>query len=104
MYMVMLKHKTPCPGIHEIYNFGRPFRGHLYYTLGLSDLCLGVKKIFKEIMHFHYLTYMAMTYQKNPCAGVMNLTLLVDHSLVIVTTYLVCLIYAWEWRSRFLKK
>ena len=40
---------------------------NLYYileymhVLGLSDLCLGVqKKIFKEIMHFHYKTYMAM--------------------------------------------
>ena len=34
--------------------------GHHYYIPGLSDLCLGVdKKIFKEIMHFHYMTYMA---------------------------------------------
>ena len=50
------------PGGHEIYNFGRPFLGHYYYILtgSLFDLCLGVeKKIFKEIMYFHNVTYMA---------------------------------------------
>ena len=45
--------QEPCPRGHEIYNFGGPFRGHHYYILSLSNLCLGVeKKIFKEIMHF----------------------------------------------------
>ena len=59
-YMAMPWHKNPCPGGHEIYNFGRPFLGLHYYILSLSDLCLGVeKKIFKGIMHFHYMTYMA---------------------------------------------
>ena len=46
---------------HESYKFGRPFLGHHYnlYVHSLSDLCLRVKKkIFKEIMHFHYVTYM----------------------------------------------
>ena len=34
-----------------IYNFGRPFLGHHYYTLSLFDLCLRVeKKIVKELM------------------------------------------------------
>ena len=34
----------------------------------MSYLCLGVeKKIFKEILHFHYMTYMAMPLHKNPC-------------------------------------
>ena len=28
----------------EIYNFGKPFRGHHYYILSFSDLCLGVEK------------------------------------------------------------
>ena len=66
----MLWHKNPCPGGHEIYNFGRPFFCHHYNTLSLSDLCLGVKeKIFKEIMHFHYMTYMATPMYKNPCPG-----------------------------------
>ena len=53
--------QEPCPRGHEIYNFGRPFFVHHNYilVLGLSDLCLGVeKKICKEIMHFHYKTYM----------------------------------------------
>ena len=40
---------------YEIYNFGTPFLGHHYYTLNLFDLCLGIeRKIFKEIMQFHY--------------------------------------------------
>ena len=57
-YITMPLHKDPCPRCHEIHNFGRPFLGHLYYILGLSDLCLGIDKtIFKEIMHFHYMTY-----------------------------------------------
>ena len=35
-----------------------------------TDLCLGVEKnIFKEIMHFHYMTYMVMPQHKNPCVG-----------------------------------
>ena len=45
---------------YEIYNFGRPFLGHHYYKLGLSDLCLGVEKmILKEIVQFPDMTYMA---------------------------------------------
>ena len=53
-------HKNPYPGGYEIYNFGSPFFGHHYYILGLSDLCLGIeKKISKEIMQFHYMTYIA---------------------------------------------
>mgnify|MGYP003683667425 FL=1 len=59
-YMATPEHKIPCPRGHEIYNFGRPFLVQHYYIFGLSDLCLRVeKKIFKEIMHFHNMTYMA---------------------------------------------
>ena len=47
-------------GGHKIYNFCRPFLDHHYSTLILSDLCLGVEKIFKEMMHFYYMTCMAM--------------------------------------------
>ena len=62
--------KNPSPRGHGSYNFGRPFLGHHYYILSLSNLCLGVeKKIFKEKMHFHYMTYMATPYHKNPCPG-----------------------------------
>ena len=58
--MAMPLHKNPCPRGHEIYNFGRPFLGHHYYILGLSDLCQRAeKKIFKEIMQFNYMTYLA---------------------------------------------
>ena len=43
----------------EIYNFGRSFLGHHYYTLSLSDLKLGAeKKILKEIKHSYYMTYL----------------------------------------------
>ena len=31
-------------GSHEIYNFGRPFLGHHYYTLRLSEPCPWVEK------------------------------------------------------------
>ena len=36
-------------GGHDIYNFGRPFLGHYYYILRLSDIRSVIKKIFKEI-------------------------------------------------------
>ena len=71
-YMVTPYLKNPCPGGHESYNFCRPFLIHHHCILSLSDLCLGVKmKIFKEIMHFHYMTYRYMDtpLQKNPCTG-----------------------------------
>ena len=57
-----------------IYNFGRPFLGYHYYILGLSNLCLGAEKNFKEITHFLYLTYMTTPQHKNPCPwGNLNL-------------------------------
>ena len=54
--------KNPCPRGHEIYNFVRPFHSHhTYICLLCLFYCLGEeKKIFKEIMHFHYMTYMAI--------------------------------------------
>ena len=54
-------------------------------------------------MHFHFMTYMPKPQHKNPCPGVMKLPILVDRSLVIITIYLVYLIYAWEQRRRFFK-
>ena len=36
--------QDPCPGGHEIYNFGRIFLGHHYHILSLSDVCLRVEK------------------------------------------------------------
>ena len=62
--------KNPCPGDHAIYNSIRPFLVHHNYILTLSVLCLGEEKtIFKEIMHFHYMTYMVTPQHKNPCPG-----------------------------------
>ena len=83
------QHKNPCPGSHESCNFDRPFLGHHYlYILSLSDLCLGVKKkILKGIMHFHYKIYMFTSQHKNPCLVVMEFTILVDPSLVIITIH-----------------
>ena len=64
-YTATPQHKNPCPGCHEVYNFGRPFLAPHYHILGLSDLCQEVEKeIFKEIMHFQIMTYMIM-----PCPG-----------------------------------
>ena len=52
--------QEPLPRGRDNYSFGRPFLGYYYYILSLSNLCLGVEKqIFKEIMHFDYMTYMA---------------------------------------------
>ena len=68
--MAMPQHKMPRPGGHGIHNFGRPFLGHFYYlpVLSLSDLSLEVeKKIFEEVMFFHYMIHMATPQQNNPC-------------------------------------
>ena len=49
--------KSPAPGDHEIYNYGRPFLGHNYYTLSLYGPCPGVeKKILKKIHKFYTFT------------------------------------------------
>ena len=58
--------RTPSPG-HETYIFGRHFLDHKYYKLSLPHLCLGIMmKIFKGIMHFHYMTY-GHALAKEPC-------------------------------------
>ena len=87
-------HAEPLHRGHEIYNFGRPFLGHLT----LSFLCLGEeKKIFKEIMHFHYMTYIwPCPSTRTPAPGVMKFAILVDPSLVIIIIHLVCLNHAYE--------
>ena len=73
------------------HNFGRSFLGHHCGMTSLSDQCLGVeKKISKEIMHFHYMTY------KSPCSGVHEIYIFGRPSLVIIAIYMyiVCLISA----------
>ena len=44
IYMAMHQHKNPCPRGHIIYNLGRPFLGHQYYTLSLTEAGLGVEE------------------------------------------------------------
>ena len=39
----------------------------------------------KEILYFHYMTYMAMPQYKNPCP-IMKFTIRVNPSLIIITT------------------
>ena len=47
IYMAMSRHKNSCSRCHEIYSFDKPFLGHHYFVLSLSDLCPGVEnKIF----------------------------------------------------------
>ena len=48
-----------------------------------------------EKMHFHYMTYGHALAQEPLPRGFMKVTILVDPSLVIITMYIVCLIYAW---------
>ena len=98
-YMATPQLKKPCPKGHDINNFGRPFLGHYYHILSLSDLCQVVEKrvLKKQSFSLQYMTYMAIPQHKKPCPGVMKFTNLVDLSSV-------CLIYAQEQRRRFLKK
>ena len=39
----------------------------------------------EEILHFYYITYMAMPQYKNLCPGVIRLKILIDPFLVIMT-------------------
>ena len=59
--------KNPCSGGHEIYNFGRPFRGHHYYTFRLSEPS---RKVFsKKYMNFTIFT------PKLPPLGIIEFTI-----------------------------
>ena len=90
-YLATPQHDIPCPGSHEIYNFGGPFLGQHYYPLSLSDLCLGVEKILIKIIYFHYITYMA----SHQHIRIMKFTIILeDPSLAIFVVYLICLMHA----------
>ena len=53
--------QEPLPRGQIIYNLGRPFLGHQYYTLSLTEAGLGVEyKIFKE-KHKFYTFYPQIT-------------------------------------------
>ena len=101
----LAQESLPCPGGHEIYNFGGPFLGHHYYNLNLPDLCLGVeKKIFKEIMYFHYMTYMATPSKRIPALGACNLQFWWTLPWSSLLLHLVCMVRAPEERRRFFKE
>ena len=53
---------TPAPGVMK-----DTILAHQYYIFSLSASCTGVKKkIFKEIMHFHYMTIYDHTQSQEP--------------------------------------
>ena len=88
-------HKYSWPGGHEIYNFDKPFFGYHNFTVSLSVICLGVeKKIFKETMHFHHMTYMATSLNKNPCPRGHELYNFSKLSSVIISIHLVYMDHA----------
>ena len=58
-YMTMPLHNNPCPGGHEIYNLVDPSLVIITTYLVCLIYAWEQRKIFKEIMHFHYMTYMA---------------------------------------------
>ena len=63
--MATPQNKTPVPGFMKL-----TIQVDLYYIPSSSGLCLDVeKKIFKDIMHFHYMTYMTTPQHKNPSPG-----------------------------------
>ena len=67
-FMAMTNTRTPAPGVHESYNFGRSFYGHQYCIPSLSYKCLGLnKKILKEIKHFYLNVLYGHVPAKNPC-------------------------------------
>ena len=80
------QHTKPCPGGHEIYNFGTLFLGHHNYKLRLPVLCLGVEwRILKEIMHVHYIyVTWSRSCTRIPVPDVMKFTIPADPSLVII--------------------
>ena len=73
-------------------------RHHNPLTQQQSMCCILIEQ---KIVHIHYNGLYRHALTSVP--GVMKVTILVDPSLVIIIKYLVCLIYAWEYRRRFLR-
>ena len=76
-YMVTPQHENPCPGGHEIYNFGEPFLDHYCYIFSLSGLCPRLEKnIFLKNNTFSlYDLYDRAPAQEPPTPGVMKFTI-----------------------------
>ena len=71
----------------------------------LNTIAINVLYIVKvKILHIHYNDRLNILPRLNiriPAPGVMNITILVDPSLVINTIFIVCLIYNWEQRRKY---
>ena len=54
----MSLHKNPCSRSHEIYNFGKSYLGHHYYTHSLYGSCTRVEKtrFLKKYINFTLFT------------------------------------------------
>ena len=92
--------QEPCPGIHEIYNYGRNILGHHFYILSLSAPFQGVEeKILIEILHFHLMTYVATPQHQNPCSAGQEINnfgrLFLGHHYYIFE----CVVYAWIFKE-----
>lgn len=121
-YKVMSRHKTPAPGIVNIQFWQTLTWSTLHYTQFVFSIPWSIQEMtthqgvitfdgsftsyhhyvgyfFKEIMHLHAAICPSIRF---PAVGVMELTILVDPSLVIIIVHLVCLNHVPETRKRFL--
>ena len=101
-YVTTLSHKNPCPGSHEISDFGRPFLSQNCYLYIRSCLIYAQEQREKKILseYGNNIAQMATPCQKNPASGSMKFTILGDPALVIIKISLVFLIHAKEQRRR----
>ena len=58
--------RTPAAGVMKFTILVDPSFGRHYYIIRLSGLCLGVKKILKIIIHFHYNDLFGYTLAQEP--------------------------------------
>ena len=69
-YMILFQYNYPCYGVMKFTILVDPSMVTITIQVVCLKLCLGVEqKIFIEIIHFHYMIYMAMPQHKNPCPG-----------------------------------
>ena len=66
-----LRTRTPALGVMKITILEYPsfIIIYMHYALSLSESCPWEETIFKEIIHFYYMTYMSTPLHKNLCPG-----------------------------------
>ena len=81
-YMTILQHKNFCHGVVKFTILVNPSLVIIRYVPSLFDPCPREEKIkiFNQIMHFHYITYVATPKHKFHAPGAMKFTILVDPS------------------------